>query len=150
MSEGDISKFFMNTWREWANRINTIAIIFATKLQLYKVEFNIFMSLNDHVPHEQGAYVPGAKRFKILMAERTVKSRILGPIKKKLVYHPFHPKKVRREGGFYFFNFFNFLYTRFCCTLWVFKLHYYADIVVVVVCDKTCDTGPWRCLAHHN
>jgi hypothetical protein len=25
--------------------------------------------------------------------------------------------------------------------MWVFKLHYYADIVAVVVCDKTCDTG---------
>jgi hypothetical protein len=29
------------------------------------------------------------------------------PHKKKLVYHPTHPKKVRREGGFYFY-FFNF------------------------------------------
>jgi hypothetical protein len=27
------------------------------------------------------------------------------PIKKKLVYHPYHPKKVRRKGGFYFFIF---------------------------------------------
>jgi hypothetical protein len=66
----------------------------------------------------------------------------LGPIKKKLVYHPSHPKKVRRAGGFYFFNFFYFLCTRFCCTMWAFKLHYYADIVAVVFCDKTCDTGP--------
>jgi hypothetical protein len=71
-------------------------------------------------------------------------AQTIRPHKKKLVYHPSHPKKVRREGGFYF------IFTRFCCTMWVFKLHYYADIVAVVVCDKTCDTGPWRSLAHHN
>jgi hypothetical protein len=30
----------------------------------------------------------------------------LGPIKKKLVYHPSHPEKLRREAVFIFFIFF--------------------------------------------
>jgi hypothetical protein len=28
------------------------------------------------------------------------------------------------------------------CGYLVFNLHYYADIVAVVICDQTCDTGP--------